>query len=136
MKNLLSLWVMALMLVLLVSGSAMATIDPILDGGMDPRTGLDEGSQDGDHPWGGDQTPEISGTESTIDRPTRVIVTTSILPFDQLILSFVYSTFFKTDEIQQIRQVENPTIVEERSTRYESVARRSSLIDKKKGVSR
>lgn len=135
MRNLLSLWVMALTLVLLVSGSALATIDPILDGGMDPTTGLDEGSQDGDHPWGGDQAPGVSGTES-FDRPSRVLLTTSIVPLDQLITNFVYSIFFKRDEVRQTRQVETPTVIEERSTRYESVARGSHFMDKKRGVTR
>lgn len=90
MKNLLVLWIMALMLVFLTGGSAVAEVDPILDGFMDPTSNtIDEGTESDDHPWGGEQSPAVDPDPPTT-RPLRVILTTGIVPVDQFLNTIIY----------------------------------------------
>lgn len=90
MKNLLVLWIMALMLVFVARGSAVAEVDPILDGFLDPTSNtIDEGTESDDHPWGGEQSPAVDPDPPTT-RPSRVILTTGIVPVDQFLNTIIY----------------------------------------------
>jgi len=115
MKHLLALWVMALMLVFMIGGSAMAMPDPFLDGIMDPTGSIDEGSEEDDHPWGGDQSPGVNPTDPL--RPSRIITTTGILPIDLLITDLIYSTFGESLETETVRATSSAALSENRSSR-------------------
>ncbi len=138
MKNVFALWVMALMLVLLAGGSAVALEDPFLDGIWNPtNTTINEGSEEDDHPWGGDQSPGVSTTTTTTTIwPTQLIVTTGILPIDQLITSVVYFAIPEIRETERVSSVSSRTISAEKTSRYRNRVQPSRAFSNKRGVTR
>ncbi len=135
MRNLFVLWVMALMLVLLAGTGAVALEDPFLDGIFNPNsTTIDDGSEGDDHPWGGDQSP---GTPTpTVTRPTRLLMTTGILPIDQFIAVISFAVTSEVPETGRVSSVSSTAITEKRPTHYTDGVRPSHSFSNKRGVSR
>ncbi|MCP4685148.1 MAG: hypothetical protein GY867_06820 [bacterium] len=130
MKKLFALWLMALLLVVFAGSSVVAEEDPFLDGRMDPGTPtIDDGSEEDDHPWGGDQAPADDPGEPSF-RPSRLIMTTGIQPVDQLISLFVLAVNADPFEPKRISPVSSTRISAPRSVRQSYGVRSSRSFDK------
>jgi len=136
MKKLFALWFMALMLVLFAGSGAVAEEDPFLDGIMDPSNPtVDEGSEEDDHPWGGDQSPGAP-TNTTPTRPIRLIMTTGVLPIDQFVTFIVYRIALDTVEKEPVISMSSMAPSARKLTLYTDGVKPSRSFSKKRGVTR